>query len=49
LIDRQAGVSQQCAECPLRDFIVIWDDETTMRRLPLAQDDVASTLTIDLV
>ncbi len=49
ILDADAGFPNQGAEGSLPDFAMIGNGETAMRRLRMAEDDVAAALSVDLV
>lgn len=49
LLDGDASLANESAQGALRNLAMIWNRETPVRRLRMAQDDVAATLPIDFV
>ena len=49
LLDGESRLANQCAQGAFGDFPVVRDGESAVRRLDVAQDDVAAFLPINLV
>lgn len=47
--DRQSGLSKDCAQCPLRNFLVIGNGQASVRLGLLSENYVASSLPVERI